>query len=131
MRRFVCGAFSVVVGLAVFVIPVRGQVTFVKSLSKLNGVPISGFPTSLNNGDVLTWVLSYQYNPSPVQQAQTDIRDPLSPVLQYVSGSLQVPPSWTKQWSNGGNWGPTEPAVANGVGAVISFPNVTPIGAGQ
>jgi hypothetical protein len=106
-------------------------VVFTKTLKKVNGVVVSGTPAFLTNGDTLDWVITYEYNPNPVQPAQTDIKDPFSPILQFVPNSLQVPPSWTKQWLSGSTWGAPQPVAATGVGAVIAFPNVTPIGAGQ
>lgn len=124
------GRFIVAVAALVAVVPACAQsVAFDKRLYKVNGAAVSTNPASLANGDLLDWVLTYQYNPVPAPPAQADIRDPLSPALQYVNASLQVPPSWTRQWSNG-TWSTTQPSSVIGVGA-LTAPNVAPFGAGQ
>ena len=108
--------------------PIFAQTTvFTKTLDKVNGVPVTGTPSSLTNGDTLDWVLTYQYNPIPAPPAKTDIRDLLSPALQYVPNSLVVPQSFAPQWFNGSAWVATQPATATGVGATA---NPTPFGAG-
>src|SRR4051794_5416623 len=94
---------------------------FTKTLKKVNGITLTSPPASLNNGDVLDWVMTYQFT----QPAQANIQDLLPPTLQYVTGSLQVPPSWTRQWFNG-SWITSEPAAAQGVGAAINFPHTLP-----
>jgi len=112
-------------------VPAYGQApVFTKTLKKVNGVTVTSPPASLNNGDVLDWVMTYQFIHNSAQPAQANIQDLLSPTLRYVTGSLQVPPSWSKQWFNG-SWIASEPAAAQGVGATISFPHVGPSGTGQ
>jgi hypothetical protein len=109
--------------------PAYGQApVFTKVLGKLNGVTVTSPPSSLTNGDLLDWVMTYQFNHDPAHSAQANIQDFLSPTLQYVSGSLQVPPSWTGQWFDGSSWVTAEPAAATGVGATA---NLTPFGSGQ
>jgi len=110
--------------------PMFAQTTqFTKRVSKVNGAAVSSDPSSVSNGDLLDWVLTFQYNPVPAPAAKSDIRDLLPPSLVYVPGTLTVPPSWSGQWFSG-SWVSSPPANATGVGAVTA-PNLTPFGAGQ
>jgi hypothetical protein len=119
---------KVLYGFLFLALSLRAQTTqFDKRVYKVNGSPVTGNPTSVSNNTLLDWVITYQYNPSPAPPAQTEIRDILSGALQYVPGSLHVPPSWTPQWF-GTSWVLAEPANAGGVGALVS---PTPFGAGQ
>ena len=122
------GAWAV---LTLATAPTYGQApVFTKALNKVNGVTVTSPPASLNNGDVLDWVMTYQFIHNPAQPAQANIQDMLPSTLQYVPGSLQVPPPWSKQWFNA-SWITSEPAAAQGVGATLSFPRVVPSGPGQ
>jgi hypothetical protein len=108
----------------------RGQEpVLTKVLKKVNG---SSPPATLKTGDVLDWVLTYQYNPNPVKPAQTTIEDNFPPSLQLVPGSLKVPPNWTPEWLNsGGSVVTVEPTPATGVLAKIGYPKMVPWGAGE
>ncbi len=126
------GVSAAITLLALAVAPAYGQApVFTKTLKKVNGITVTSAPASLNNGDILDWVITYQFGPNPAQPAQTNIKDLLPATLQYVAGSLQVPPTWTSQWFNGSTWVTSAPASASGVGAMVSFPQVTPLGTGQ
>jgi hypothetical protein len=104
------GWVSTVVLLSLALAPAYGQApVFTKVLKKVNGVPVASPPAALANGDLLDWVMTYRFDPPPGQSAQTSIQDLLPPTLQYVPGSLQAPPSWTRQWYNGTSWVTTEP----------------------
>ena len=125
-RSFALCLFAVVIAAA----PLAAQtVQLTKKVSKVNGVSVNSNPSTINNGDVLDWVLTYQYNPTSAPPAQADIKDLLQPSLQYVPNSLKVPPSWKGQWYNG-SWVAAEPAGVTGVGAVTA-PNLVPSGVGQ
>lgn len=118
---------SLVIAFALAQFPAHGQApVFTKTLKKVNGVPIASPPALLTNGDVLDWVISYKFDHDPAQPAQANIQDMLSPPLQYVPGSLQAPPSWTKQWLDGTKWVTAEPSAAGGAGATV---NVRSVGA--
>ena len=107
----------------------RGQSpVFTKAAVKVNGVPV-GTITSLSNADVVDWKLTYQFTPG--QPAQARIQDLLLPPLQFVPGSWQAPPAWSRQWYDGTNWQTIEPPSVTGIAAEIHFPTMTPLGTGQ
>src|SRR5918911_979242 len=99
------------------------QVTFTKAVDKVNGTSVSSQPSAVSTGDVLRWVLTYQYNGT--SPAQADIKDLLPASLQFNHGSLVAPPDWTPQWFNG-SWVMSETASSSGVGAFLKFPSITP-----
>src|ERR1700681_3229799 len=120
---------AAIVLLSLTEVPASGQApVFTKTLKKVNGVAIGSPPASLTNGDTLDWVMTYQFDHDAAQPAQTNIQDILPPTLQYVAGSLQVPPSWVKQWFDGSSWVTAEPASAKGAGAIVS---PSPSGTGE
>jgi hypothetical protein len=124
---------TISIAVALFAIPFlpacAQSAAFTKNVATVNGATVSAQPTSLTNGDVVGFVMTYQW-PATGQPAQTNIQDMLPPTLQYVPNSLQAPPSWTRQWYNT-SWVTSEPPSPTGVGAVIGFPNMTPFGNGQ
>ena len=126
IRKHVIAAITIVLAS----LTANGQpILFTKRVHKVNGIVVSNNPSSVMNGDLLDWVLTYQYNPNSAPPAQAEIRDLLPSSLQYVAGSLTVPPSWSPQWYNGA-WVQSQPANATGVGA-LTAPNLVPTGTGQ
>lgn len=126
-RRLLSASLLILLSFAVH--SVYGQApAFTKTLRKVNGVNVTTTPSTLANGDLLSWVMTYQYT-NTQQPAEADLQDVLSPVLQYVPGSLQAPPAWNRQWFTGA-WVTTEPAAATGVGAFIKLPGLVPFGTG-
>jgi hypothetical protein len=132
-RRGALAHLLAVIGLlSLTLTPAYAQApVFTKTLTKVNGVAITNPPASLTNGDTLDWLMTYQFDHDPAQPAQTNIQDLLPATLQYVPGSLEVPPSWNRQWFDGASWVLSEPATASGVGAIVSFPRMSPFGTGD
>ena len=108
---------------AAIILPVI-TVTVLGSLSKdflqaraAGGLSKQGYDTATQSttttkqGGEVKWVNSL--NNETASPAVATITDPIGANQTYVSGSLQTPPSWTKEYStdNGATWSTTEPAT--------------------
>ena len=121
---------------AAIILPVI-TVTVLGSLSKdflqaraAGGLSKQGYDTTTQSttttkqGGEVKWVNSL--NNETTSPAVATITDPIGVNQTYQSGSLQTPPSWSKEYStdNGGSWSASEPS--SGVNAVRSSGLTTP-----
>ena len=81
------------------VVGAQGQATLTKQALDPNGNPIAN-GASVLPGAPVKWVLGY--NNTTGSPANAVVTDPIDAGQTFVPGSLQTPPTWTKEYSADG-----------------------------